>query len=205
MDGNFFRGVIEAAIVGGDYTTIEGNFIDDVLRADVSGHGMELHGTRLVVKANPISNVDGAGIFAFQLYHSIIQSNPITGVGRKGKTGSIILSTAPEAAGGGAEPPHDVQILDNDLDRDGYILLTNGTNDPSKLMKHITVRSKHPVLFHPSRAEVIDEATCDIQAPATGLLPTDHEPPKLLRLVSTQMAANVAPRLARISQLRRVA
>lgn len=164
VSANFFRNLCEAAIVGGDYATITHNDIDEVARVDVSGHGMELHGTRLVVSSNIITNCDGAGIHAANVYHSIIKDNLIAGVGRKGDTGSIVLATVGAESGESDIPPHDVTIADNDLGG-GYILLANMTNDPTKLMTNITVRSRAPVMFLPSKDRVVG-AGCDIQAPS---------------------------------------
>lgn len=168
--GNFFRRLQEAAIVGGDYATITGNVIDDVARTDVSGHGMELHGTRLKVTDNDITNIDGSGVYAANVYHSTIRGNTIGNVGRKGSSGSIVLATFGAASGEGDVPPHHVTIADNEL-ADGYILLANLTGDATKLMTDITIRSRAPVAFFPSKAEVVGRGF-DCQAPELSQVPT---------------------------------
>lgn len=172
VSGNSFRRLKEVAIVAGDRARIIGNDIADIAQVDVSGHAIEAHGDTLVITGNPIIHCDGAGIYAANLYNSIIAHNPISGTGRKVPCGAITLATFGPEAGEGDVPPHDVTIVDNQIPRDEYILLTNHTGDSTKLMRNITIRATCPVLFSPDRESVIGEG-CDIEAPEQSSIDLD--------------------------------
>lgn len=189
VSGWILRRLLECGIVGGDHALITGNSIDDVSRVDVSGHGMELHGTHLTVLGNTITKCDGACIYAANVYNSDISHNTMSGAGRKGDTGTLVLSTFGPEAGEGSDPPHDVTICDNQID-DGYILLANLSSDPSKLMTNIRIRSTCPVLFWPTKDQVVGDGF-DCEAPTVATHPS---------LMAAPQGSTVPSGLARLTQ-----